>query len=238
MTELSPKKTARIAGILYLVIIVSGIVAEFGIRSNLIVPGDAAATASRMMASESLFRFSTASDFVMIASDVALALFFYLLFKSVSHTLSLLAAFFRLIQAAILGMNLLNLFIALNVLKGTFVSALGGEQSYALASLFLDAHATGYSIALVFFGIQCFVLGYLILKSGFLPRVLGILMIFASLGYLVDSFANFLLPSYDNFETIFALVVFLPAFIGELSLGLWLLIKGVDNNKVSAIPVS
>jgi hypothetical protein len=94
--------------------------------------------------------------------------------------------------------------------------------------LFLDAHSIGYSIGLVFFGINLLVLGYLVFKSGYFPRILGILLIGASLGYLIDTFAKVLLPNYGDYEGIFTLVVFAPALIAELSLCLWLLVKGVN----------
>lgn len=231
----SSKKTARIAGVLYLIIIVAGIFAEFFVRSRLVVPGDAAATANNITASESLFRIGIAADLVMIASDVALALVFYVLFKPVSNSLSLLAAFFRLVQAAVLAINLLALFFVLKLLSGAdYLSVFSPEQFQALALLFLNAHGAGYSIGLVFFGINCFILGYLVIKSGYLPRILGILLIFASMGYLIDSFAKVLLSDYEKYETTFTLVVFAPAFIGELSICLWLLLKGVKTSETKS----
>ncbi len=108
-------KTARIAGVLYLTIILSGIFAQFFVRDSLIEPGDATATATNIVASESLFRVGIAADLIMILCDVALAAIFYVLLKPVDNGLALLAAFFRLVQAAILGMNLLNLFLALQL---------------------------------------------------------------------------------------------------------------------------
>ena len=161
--------------------------------------------------------------------DVALALAFYVLLKPVSNALSLLAAFFRLGQAAILGINLLNLFFVLQLLGGAdYLTVFGADQLDALVLLFLNGHSIGYSIGLVLFGLSLLVLGYLVFKSGYIPKILGVLLIVAALGYLIDSFASFLLPNYEAYETIFALVVFLPAFIGELSMCLWLLIKGVN----------
>jgi len=232
-------KTARIAGMLYLTIILSGIYAQFFVRGSLIVPGDAAATANNIVASESLFRIGIAADLIMILCDVALAGFFYVLLKPVDNGLALLAAFFRLVQAAILGMNLLNLFLALQLVDvAGNLTVFGADQMYAQAMLYLDAHGTGYSLALVFFGIQCLVLGYLIVISGYMPKILGSLLIFAGLGYLIDSFASFLLPSYDVYAEIFALVVFVPALIGELALALWLLWKGVnveENDKRTSV---
>jgi hypothetical protein len=224
----SNKRTARVAGLLYLTIIIAGIFAEFFVRQSLIVPGDAAATASNIMASEGLFRMGIAGDLIMILCDVALALIFYVLLKPVSNSLALLAAFFRLAQAATLGINLLNLFFGLQLLSGAdYLTVVGTDQIHALVLLFLNAHGTGYSIALVFFGLSLSVLGYLVFKSGYFPRILGVLLIFAALGYLIDSFASFLLPNYEIYEATFALVVFAPALIAELSMCLWLLLKGV-----------
>jgi hypothetical protein len=224
----SSHQTARVAGVLYLIIIIAGIFAEFFVRQSLIVPGDAAATANNIMASEGLFRAGIAGDLIMIMSDVALALVFYVLLKPVSNSLALLAAFFRLAQAAILGINLLNLFFVLQLLSGAdYLAGFGANQLHALVMLFLNGHSIGYAIGLVLFGLSLFVLGYLVFRSGYFPRILGLLLIVAGSGYLIDSFASFLLPAYDNYEALFALVVFLPAFIGELSMCLWLLLKGV-----------
>ncbi|MHC4791131.1 MAG: DUF4386 domain-containing protein [Planctomycetota bacterium] len=229
ITDMSQRQAARVAGIGYLIIIIAGIFAEFFVRSTLIVPGDAATTANNIMASEWLFRIGIASDLVMLLFDVVVALALYVVLKPVNKSLALLAAFFRLVHAAIYGLNLLNLFFVLQFLSGAdYLTVFETEQLHALILLFLNGHSIGYLIGLVFFGVHCLVLGYLILKSGYIPRILGVLLVFASLGYLTDSFANFLLPNYEAYETIFLLVVFVPAFIAELSLCLWLLLKGVN----------
>lgn len=234
----APRTYARVAGILYLIIIASGIFAQFFVRGSLVIPGDAAATAAAITASEPLFRLGIAGDLVMIAADVTLALVFFVLFRPVSTGLSLLAAFLRLTQAAILGFNLLNLFFALQLLGGAgYLSVLGTDQLYAQALFYLEGHAIGYSLGLVFFGLNCLVLGYLIVKSGYVPKLLGFLLLFAGAGYLADSFASFLLPNYADFADIFAMIVFLPAIVGELSLALWLLVKGVDSRRWHATAV-
>lgn len=225
VNNVSQRKLTIAAGILYLIIIVSGIFAEFFVRSSLIVPGDAMTTANNILASEMLFRAGIAADLIMIIADIALALVFYLLFRPVSNGLALLAAFFRLAQAIILGLNLLNLFFALQLVTGA--NTLGADQLNALAMMFLNGHDTGYAIGLVFFGVNLFILGYLILKSGIIPRILGVLLVAASLGYLIDSFARVLLVNYELYSPIFDLVVFTPAVIAELAMALWLLFKGV-----------
>ena len=180
------------------------------------------------MAAEGLFRASIAADLVMIMSDVALALAFYALLRPVNRSLSLLAAFFRLAQAANLGINVLNLFFGLQLLKGTGnATAFNADQLHDLALFFFAAHGVGYTISLIFFGFSILVLGYLIFKSGYIPKVLGILLVIAALGYLVDGFANVLLINYADYADLLGTVVFGPALIAELSVALWLLIKGV-----------
>ena len=223
------QKLARIAGLLYLVIIAAGMFAQFFVRQSLIVPGDAAATAGNIMASEMLFRAGIAADLIMIMADIALALVFYLLFRPVNHGISLLAAFFRLIQAAVLGANLLYLVFALQLFSGAgSLTAVSTDQLQALGLAFLNAHATGYALALAFFGISLLLLGYLVFKSGYVPRIFGILLIAAAAGYLIDTFARVLLPTYSEYQTLFDTLVVTPAFIAELALTLWLLIKGVN----------
>ncbi|UCF65106.1 MAG: DUF4386 domain-containing protein [bacterium] len=226
--DLSLSKVARIIGLLYLAIIISGIFAEFFVRQSLFVAADAGATAQNIIASEGLFRLGIAADIIMISCDVALALLFYILLKPVNKSLSLLAAFFRLTQAAVLAVNLSNLFIVLQLLSGLdYLTGFSSIQLHAAVMLSIKAHATGYSVGLIFFGIHCAILAYLLYRSDFIPRILGVLIGIAALGYLIDSFAQILVTNYANYQNIFTLVVFLPAFVGELSLCLWLLVKGV-----------
>ena len=224
--ETSPLIYARAAGFAYLIIIIAGIFAQFFVRSSLIVWGDAATTANNIVASEGLFRIGFAADLVVFLSDIVLSVLLYVLLKPVNKTLALLAAFFRLTHASILGINLLNHYFALLLLSGAdYLTVFETDQLHALVLLFLNAHNYGYLIGGVFFGLSLFVLSYLVFKSGYFPRFLGVLLVFASLGYLIDSFGNFLLP---NYAAIFSMVVLVPAVIAEFSLCLWLLLKGVN----------
>lgn len=221
-------RTARTAGLLYLVIVVCGMFAQFFVRDALTVPGDPAATAAAIAGSEGLFRAGIAADLVMIASDVAIALAFLVLFRSVSRALATLAAFFRLTQATILGFNLLNLFFVLHLLNGgEALGAFGEAQRRALALLFLDAHAVGYTIGLVFFALSLLVLGVLVLRSSFVPRIFGVALAVAGVAYLFDGFALTLFPAYAAYADLFGMIVLVPAFVAELSFALWLLIRGV-----------
>jgi Domain of unknown function (DUF4386) len=238
MAEPTPDRSllhyARAAGVGYLVIIVTGIFAEFFVRSNLIVPGDATATAGNIVAAQSLYRVGLIGELLMLACDVMVALALYVVFEPVSRSLALLAAFFRLVHAAIVGGNLLNTWVPLVLLgDASFLTVFEPAQLHALALLFLDAHAYGYVIGLVFFGLHCLLLGYLVLRSRYVPRILGVLLLAASLGYLVDSVGRTLLPNYDDVASLFGIVVLVPAFVGELSFCLWLLLKGVDVRAVA-----
>lgn len=224
-THHSQRTLARIAGLLYLFIFAGGIFAQFVVRQSLIVPGDATVTASNIAAAESFFRLGIGGDLLMLISDVALALVFYVLFRPVSNTLSLLAAFFRMTQAAIIGSSLINLFYVLNLLdNAALMTAPGAEQ----LMLYLDAHTIGYSIAMIFFGVNCLIFGYLVYRSGYVPKVLGILLLIAGVAYLGDSFAQVLLTDYAAYKGIFESVAIPAAVIGELAMCLWLLIKGVN----------
>lgn len=224
-TTPSLRNTARFAGVLYLLLIVVGIFAQGFVREQLLVPGDAAATAGNVLASEGLFRLSIAGDLLMILCDVALGVLFYLLLKPVSQTLALLAAFFRLAQAATLGINLLNLFVTLQLLDGAHLTSFVSEQLQALALLFFEAHGIGYDIALVFFGVYLLLQGYLMAKSSYFPKFLGTMLVIAGLSYLINSF-SFLYPSY---ATVIGQFMVGPTLLAELTLTLWLLIKGIKS---------
>jgi len=220
---------ARAAGIGYLVIIATGIYAEFFVRSSLIVAGDPAATAANVMGSELLFRSALASELVMLVADVAVAGALYMVFRRFSEALAVLAAFFRLTHAAVVGANLLNVYIPLLLLGGGTASAsLEVGTRDGLASLLFQAHAYGYALGLVFFAVYCGLLGYLVVRSGYVPRVLGLLLMVAGAGYMIDSLGRTLLVGYADYENVLGLIVLLPAFVAELSFSLWLTIKGVD----------
>jgi hypothetical protein len=175
-----------------------------------------------------LYRFGLAADLIMLACYLAVTLLFYDLFKPVGRSLSLLAAFFSLVGITILVVNSLNHLAPLVFLGGAhYLSAFEPSQLQALALLSLKMHARGYSISGVFFGIYMLLLGYLIFRSGFLPRILGVLMVVGGLGYVTDSCALFLSPT---------LAARLPDFtvlggIAELALTLWLMVMGVNASK-------
>ncbi len=224
--ETSPLIKARVAGLLLLIVAILAPFSVIYVPSTLIVPGDAMATADNIRASEGLFRLGIVSDTLIFLIEIVLTALLYVLLRPVSRTLSLVAAFARLALAIIQGINLLPYFIALLLLSGAgYLTVFEPDQLDALVLLFLNAHGYGVFIWQLFFGFHLFVLGYLIFKSGYFPRILGILMVLGSLGYLLDSYGNILFP---NYEEIFGVIVGVTAVIGELPFFLWLLIKGVN----------
>jgi hypothetical protein len=223
--EASPQLYARAGGVLYLMLIVLGFFGQFVLNKPL-VSGNAAATAANIMSTKSLWRFGIAAEFVALICVITLAMIYFVLLKPVSREINLLATFFRLIGIAVEAVTTLNLVAVLFPLGNSpSLKAFSPEQRYALATLALKSHSHGYSLALLFFG-TCFLFhGYLIFSSGFLPKALGVLIQIAGLCYLTNSFALFLTPDLAN--RIFPAIL-LPAFVGEVSLCFWLLVKGVN----------
>lgn len=227
--DISLRQAAIIAGFGYLIIFLLGIAANFFVLENLIVAEDASATVNNITARELQFRLGILGFIIMVIFDVVVAWALYVLLKPVNRSLSQLAAWFRLVNATIFGIALYNLLSVLQLLSGAnYLTGLETGQLQVQVMLFLNAFNYTWLIGLIFFGIHLFVLGYLIFRSGYIPGILGVLLMIASLGYLIDSFANFLLPGYADYETIFMLIVVVPGIIGELSLTLWLLLKGAQ----------
>lgn len=224
----SPQVYARIAGLLYLIVIIGGVFAEIMVRDRLVVHGDAAATAHNIMTHELLYRSGFAVEVFYCACNVPLILIFYNLFKPVNRDLTLLVVYFSLAGTAIEAVSLLAHYAPLIFLgKGHQLSAFTPEQLQGWAYLSLRLFEYGFCIALVFFGFYCVAMGYLIFRSTFLPRIIGVLLAFQGLCYLVNSFANFLAPEFArNFFPILA-----AAALGEVSFCLWLLVKGVNPTK-------
>jgi hypothetical protein len=224
--ELSPQTYARIGGALYLIIIAAGLMGELLVRDKLVVPGDATATLDNIRSFEFLWRLGIAANLFHLACSVALALVFYVLLRPVSRDLALLAVLFNVVAITLESASKLFLLPSLFVLgKASYLQAFTPEQLHVLAYLSNRSHTYGFNISLIFFGFECLLLGYLIFKSQFLPKILGILMQIAGVSYLTNSFALLLAPTLVN------IAVLVPAFIAELSLALWLLVRGVNVQK-------
>lgn len=221
----SIQKIARIAGVLYLLITVLSIPVHFLIPSQLIVAGDAAATATKIMASAGLFRLGIGTELVLLLTEIVLSVLLYVLLKPVNKTLSLVAAASRLAMTTIHGANLLTHFIVVLLLSGAgYLTVFQPDQLQALGMVFLNAYDFGFTIGIVFLFLHALILGYLIFRSGYFPKILGVLFVIASVGYLIDSFSNVLIANYKTGPVYLAL----PIAIAEIAFPLWLLIKGVN----------
>ncbi len=227
--EFSPRVLGRIGGVLYLISIIMGLFNEAFVRNRIIVSGDATATAAKIRSLESLWRFGIAGELFQLTCCVALAWILYVLLRPVSRDLALLATFFNLVAIAIEAAVQLNLLAALFPLgSAAYLRAFTPEQIYAMTSLSVKLHGYGFGVGLIFFAWVCIVWGYLIFRSGFLPKAVGVLMQIAGLCYLINSFALLLAPTLAN--RLFPAIL-IPALVGEASLCLCLLIKGVNIEK-------
>jgi len=224
-TQLSPRAKARAAGALWWVCIISGMVG-FAAGAPLVVANDATATATNILAKESLFRFGFVADLISGLSYVGVTAFIYYLLRPVSRSLSLLGALFGLAGVAIGGASWVIHLTPLLLLHGDqYLTVFTTSQLQALSLAALKLQAQVFPIGMVFFGIQCISIGYLVARSTFLPRILGVLLAIGGTCYVIVSFANFLAPSFGPRLLPFLMPI---ALIGEGALGGWLLIKGVD----------
>jgi hypothetical protein len=224
ITELSPRSKARMAGLCEAL---EGLTATFGqviVLGRLIVSGNAAATATNILEHESLFRLGFASSVIGVAFHMGWAFLFYDLFKPVNRRLSLFAVFVILVGCAIQALTSLFYLAPLLVLKGgSALSAFTPEQLQALAFTFLKVNGLAFNTYLVFFGLWCVLIGYLIFRSTFLPRILGVLLAIDGVGwmmYLSPPLGNYLFP-----------VIAVASAISEIPLQLWLLIMGVNSER-------
>lgn len=220
------KRLARLTGLLYLVIIVCAGFAEGAVRSVVLVPGDAAATAANLRSAETLFRMAFVTDLVAFLSDAAVSVLLYVLLRPVNRTLALAAAAFRLLaHPAIAALNLLNHFGALVLVSGAgYLAVFDAGQLEALALVLLELHGYGYLIAGAFFGVHLALLAWLLVRSELFPPIPGVLVAGAAVGYLVEAFGMFLFPAHERFYTG---LVTVTAVLGEVVFCLYLLIKGV-----------
>jgi hypothetical protein len=226
-TMASVQATARIAAVLYLAIAVLAGIAHGYVPATLFVAGDPAATASKIVASESLLRVGgIGSELTVLLMEVVVSVLLYVLLRPVNKTLSLLAMVARLAMTTIHGLNLLNNFFVLQLLGGgtAYLAVFSPDQLQALALLFLDALHYGFEIGIAFFTLHVFLVGYLIIKSGYFPWILGVLFLIAATGYLIDSFSMLLVRNYTTTPAYIAN----PIVIAEIAFPLWLLIKGIN----------
>lgn len=222
----------KLAGFLYLTVIACGLFAVGFVHGSLVVRGDAAATASNIMAFEPLYRLGFAAQVVMYASYVAVTVILYDLFKPVDRSASLLAMFFSVAGIAIGAVSALNAAAPWLLLGGAdYLDAFATDQLQALAYVFLRLDSAGFTVSGVFFGVYMVAIGGLIAGSSFLPRILGVAMAIGGVCNLFDSLARFLSPPFADQLSPY---ITLPGLVAELLLSLWLSLAGVKGLKWQA----
>ena len=223
IAEQSPRKTARMAGLFYLIFILTTVLATY-VRSQFIVSGDAATTAYNIVASQGLFRVGFVTELVSAVFFLLAAWSLYVLLKPVNKNLALLFLLLNLGGVAVECINVLNLYAALQFLSGAnYLTAFQTGQLQAMAMSYLNLYTNGFLIAQIFFTAWLLPLGYLVYKSRFLPKFLGLLLILDFFGNMSWFLQGFLLPNYG----ILAYPGNVISFIAEISLTLWLLIMAV-----------
>lgn len=227
--NVSIKRTARVAGVLYLAIFVIYPLATMA-RSILVVPGDAALTAQNVAANESLFRWGMAGESAIFLIEIVLAAVLFGLLRPVSRSMSLAAALARASEGVVMAAtNLFTSILTLVVIGGAgYLTAFEPEQLDALALLFQNANDYVILIWGLFFALHLVLLGWLVYRSGFFPKIPGVLLMLAGIGYFAQSFGVIIAPNLSDMLSTVVLVLAIP---GELVFALWLLIKGVDEDK-------
>lgn len=232
--DASPRALARAEGVVYLAIIILGIFVELFVRGRIVVGGDPAATATNLMAMQSLWRIGIVAELLMVICTVCSALFLYLLLRPVSRHLALLATFFGIVGMTVEAGYSMYLLEGLFPLQSAAAAkAFTAEQLRVMASLTLKAHANGFGIALFLFGPAFLLRGYLVARSVYFPKAVGRLYQLAGVAYLTNSLVLILAPQYAG--RVFAAVAG-PGFIGEATFCLWLLVKGLNVEKWNEYP--
>ena len=221
---ISQRRAAVTAGLAYAAIIVLALFANFLVLERLTDPDDAATTVRNITDSETLFRSGIVAFIIVLVADVVVAWALYVFFQRTSRDLSLFAAWFRLVYVAIAAAALLNLLVAVKLLDDTgYPTALERGQRDAQAMSSLDAYIYGWRIGLVFFGVHLLLVGYVMVKSDYAPRILGRLVELAGFGYVLSMLAGVLRP---DLKDLFLLLVAVVAVPGEFGLTAWLLWRG------------
>lgn len=234
LLDMPPQVAARIAGCLYLLVIAGGLFAQVFVRDRLIVGGDATATADSLLQHATLYRLGFGIHLFYLLCAIVLAVILYDMLRRVSASLALLALSFDLVAITVEGIHLLHHLAPLLMLTDSGLAGMEPSQLHAMAYAQARLFAYGFGISLVFFGAFCIVTGVLIYRSRFLPRTLGVMMVIAGICYLTNSFALFLAP---GLASLLFPYILMPCLIAELSLALWLLVKGIDMEKLEASPV-
>ena len=227
------KKNARIAGILYLILIISGMFSLIYVPSKLIHWEDAAKTVHAISESQLLWKFGIISNLLCFTCFIFLPLALYRLLESVDKAQAILMVILAIVSVPISYLNIVNYIDVLSIINSTeYLKLFTQDQlDYKVMSL-LESYNNGNNVANIFWGLWLFPFGYLVYKSGFLPKFLGIMLMLGCFGYLSDFTGYFLFEGYGN--TLFASIASIPSSIGEIGICLWLLIIGIRVRKIDS----
>jgi len=230
--DTTQRKAAKVAGCIFLFIVIGWILHWVFVDSKLYVKGNVAATINNIMANELLFRIGITDELIFSIGGIVLALALYTLLKPINKNLALLALCWKLIDAIVVIVNVLIAFIALQMLNGkAFLTALKPEQLQDIAGLFFNIRSNGTTIAMLFLGLGFIVFFYLLFKSRYVPRILAVFGIFSYALILANSLVNILVPQNSGVLTMVnavSMIFMTPSIFFELAIGLWLLVKGVN----------
>ena len=236
MEELSfkeVKRFARVSGFLYLIVIGTGLFAEAFVRQKIMIPNDALATAHQIQANEMFYRLGFVADLINFICGLPVILFFWVLFRQSHKYMVTLAIFFVIISNTVFATNILNQLHPLLMFgNANYLQAFQPAQLAVLATIALDVQEQGYAIGLVFFGFYCVIIGYLIVKTTLIPKLLGMLYALAGVCYILNSFTMFLSRGFEN--PLFPYILF-PCFIAEFSVAMYLLIIGIKESKTKRL---
>ncbi|MHA6531657.1 DUF4386 domain-containing protein [Paenibacillus sp. BAC0078] len=221
------RKSALTAGISLLIMTLASFFSYGFVHGSLVVQGDAGATYNNIMSSTNLFKGEILGWVIIMIADILVAWAFYVFLQPLNKSLSLLGAWLRLTYTAILGIAILDLiFVLLLSTHSEYLSSFTVEQTQALMMLFLEAFESIWSVGLVVFGGHLLIVGYVAIKSDSIPKIIGILLLLASIGYMVIHLCKIFLPQYDGLISIINVVFIVPMIAGELGFGIWLLFRG------------
>ncbi|WP_339812866.1 DUF4386 domain-containing protein [Paenibacillus sp. FSL R7-0189] len=221
------RKSALTAGISLIIMTIASFFSYGFVHGTLVVQGDASATFINIVSSNNLFKGEILGWIIIMIADILVAWAFYVFLEPVNQNLSLLGAWLRLTYSAILAISILTLIFVLLLTGNTNgFSTLTIEQTQAFMMLFLDAFQFIWSMGLIVFGGHLLIVGYVALKSDVIPKVISILLLLASIGYIIIHLSKMFLPQYEAVITTLNFIFTIPMIVGELGFGIWLLLRG------------
>lgn len=227
MNAISQRTAALIAGGSLLIMFFAAMFANFAVVEGLLVPDNAQATVNNLTANLPLFRAGIVAFLVVLITDVLAAWGLFAFFEPANSSISRLASWFRLVYTALFGAALFGLVSIQGLVSNPALAAwIEPAQLQGQVMLYFSEFNTTWTFSLVLFGAHLFVLAVLIIRTGHAPKWIGFFLLLAAFGYLADSLAQYLLPTYADYETIFLMLVAIPGILGEVALSLWLLFKG------------